>query len=403
MRTTALLLCLVVLLANAGATTAGELILNLPQLPNGGYQATDVPFPPIVNSSTLRMTLERGHCLWACPSYRVEIHGDGSVLFYGEESVVLAGPHRTAIPKASVERLLAAFRKARFFSLLDTYSAPITDSRTYTLSISFDDHRKTVEDYEGDMIGMPARVTALEDLIDKLARPKRWIQGGPHAFDDLNAEGWDFGAEDDDHQKLLASVAASGDFALLGALLDAGARPRGRYGCEAARSIGKGDLFDRLLRLGAPIQWRPASREDDAYSCNLLTLAAADGDPQLLRRLLARKPDVNLVDGVGQTALASIAYEARDTNAHAGADVAACAKLLIKAGADLESRDRIYRSTALMMSYDARVTQVLLDAGADPYARDSEGRTALDWALMWKSPSIPVLKRWMAAHPQKTP
>src|ERR1051325_5164415 len=260
MRATALLLCFVGLLASARATTTDELSLNLPQLPNGGYQATNVPFPPIVDSSTLRMTLERGgDCNGACPSYRVEVNGDGSVLFFGEENVALAGPHRITIPKASVDRLLAAFRKARFFSLLDQYSAPISDSQTYTLSISFDDHRKRVEDYEGEMIGMPARVTELEDLIDKLARPKRWIQGGPHAFDDLKAEGWNFGAEDDDHRRLLASVAASGDFALLSALLDAGARPRGRYGCEAARSIGKGDLFDRLLRLGAPIQWHPAS------------------------------------------------------------------------------------------------------------------------------------------------
>jgi len=95
-----------------------------------------------------------------------------------------------------------------------------------------------------------------------------------------------------------------------------------------------------------------------------------------------------------------IAYEARRTNAHKGADVAACAKLLIDAGTALEIRDRISKTTALMMSYDGKVTQVLLDAGADPYARDSEGRTALDWANMWHSPSVPVLKRWMEAHPQ---
>jgi len=405
MRPAVLLLFLIGALAVGTASAEAPLDLqklidiDLPQLPNDGYQATEVPFPSVADPSTLRMTLERGDCIWGCPSYRIEIHADGSMLFYGEELVVLAGPHRATIPKASVDRLLAAFRKARFFSLLDKYSAPLTDGATYKLSLSFDGHRKEVEDYSGDLIGMPARVTALEKLIDKLARPKRWIKGSPHAFDDLKAEGWDFGAEDDDHQRLLASVADSGDFAFLGALLDAGALPRGRYGCEAARSVGKGPLFDRLLNLGAPIQWRPAPGED-GYSCNLLTLAAVDGDPKLLRRLLDRKPDVNLVDSNGQTALIVIVYEARRTNTHPGADVAACAKLLIEAGTALETRDHISNTTALMNSYDARVTEVLLDAGADPYARDAESRTALDWATMWKSPAVPVLKRWMAAHPQ---
>jgi hypothetical protein len=384
----------------APAAAAPEpLIIDLPQVPNGGYQATEVAFPSITDPGTLRMTLERGECFGGCPSYRVEIRGDGSLLFDGGEGVVLAGPHRTTIPKASADRLLALFRKARFFSLLDKYSAPMSDGWTDRLSISFDGHRKTVEDYGGDLVGMPTRVTALENLIDKLAKPERWIKGSSHAFVDLKAEGWDFGAEDDDHQKLLASVAASGDFAFLGALLDAGTRPRGRYGCEAARSVGKGPLFDRLLNLGAPVQWRPAPGED-GYSCNLLTLAAMDGDPKLLRRLLDRKPDVNLVDSNGQTALIVIVYEARRTNTHPGADVAACAKLLIEAGTALETRDHISNTTALMNSYDARATQVLLEAGADPYAHDADGRAALDWATMWKSPSIPVLKRWMAAHPQ---
>src|ERR1700679_635735 len=100
------------------------LVIDLPQVPNGGYQAAEIPFPSIIDPSTLRMTFERGHCVWGCPSYRVEIRGDGSVLFDGDEGVVIAGPHRTTIPKASVDRLLALFRKTRFFSLLDEYSAP---------------------------------------------------------------------------------------------------------------------------------------------------------------------------------------------------------------------------------------------------------------------------------------
>jgi ankyrin repeat protein len=47
----------------------------------------------------------------------------------------------------------------------------------------------------------------------------------------------------------------------------------------------------------------------------------------------------------------------------------------------------------------ARV-ELLLSFGADPYVRDAKGRTALDVAVAEKSPTVPVLKRWMEAHPQ---
>lgn len=66
---------------------------------------------------------------------------------------------------------------------------------------------------------------------------------------------------------------------------------------------------------------------------------------------------------------------------------------------DLNGRDNRGR-TPLMESDAPAVTRVLLEAGADPYLRDGDGKTALDLAQDWQK-TAPGLKAWMAAHPPK--
>ena len=147
------------------------------ELPNGGYLPKEVPFPQIVDLSTLKIKLERGPCYGECPVYTVEIRGDGSVSYSGDGFVAISGHHRAMIPKASINQLLAAFREARFFSLLDSYALDAKDDPTSTISISFDDHTKTVFDESGFEAGMPEAAAQLEALIDTLVTD-RWIKGG---------------------------------------------------------------------------------------------------------------------------------------------------------------------------------------------------------------------------------
>jgi hypothetical protein len=373
MRTTALLLCFVGLLANARAATADEPILNLPQLPNGGYQATDVAFPPIVDSSTLRMTLERGPCYGDCPIYKLEVRGDGSVLYVGDGNVAISGHHRAAIPHESVDRLVEAYRKARFFSLLDSYVAGVTDGPWYTISLSFDGRTKTVQDYFGLKVGMPGAVVDLERLVDELAGTNRWIKGSPRSIAELKAEGWDFAGQDDEHQEMILNASKSADPDLFNAILDAGAKPKGFHGCESLSwSIDRSDErgAKKLIALGVPLFWEPARKSRTRWSCNTVLEAIDNGRPEILALLLTRHPDVNHPDDNFGTPLAYLIEHGRDRKA--GSDLTACAELL-------------------------------LAAGADPYFKDEQGKTALDIALARRSPLAAVLQRWMAAHPQMTP
>ena len=52
---------------------------------------------------------------------------------------------------------------------MDRYEAPITDLPTQIVSISFDGHSKTVVDYAGQNVGMPAAIDELEQAIDDAA------------------------------------------------------------------------------------------------------------------------------------------------------------------------------------------------------------------------------------------
>jgi ankyrin repeat protein len=97
--------------------------------------------------------------------------------------------------------------------------------------------------------------------------------------------------------------------------------------------------------------------------------AAADGNVEWIRRLLAAQADINTADVEGSRALHVAAR-----NSHYEAT-----KLLIEAKADLEARRKI-GSTPLMMCSDGAVQQLLLDAKADVQATRVDGRTALTFA-----------------------
>ena len=135
--------------------------------------------PAIRDWSTLKIVLERSVCYGFCPAYRVEIDGDGSVIFDGGSSVAAKGRQTDTVSRVAVRALYARFRQAQFFWLLDSYHAPITDLPTYTVTIFYDGHSKSVVDYAGVVIGMPKNVVGLEHAIDDLANTARWIKTAP--------------------------------------------------------------------------------------------------------------------------------------------------------------------------------------------------------------------------------
>ena len=125
--------------------------------------------------SSVRIFLHRGLCFGACPSYRLEIHGDGTVVYCGIGFVGEKGERTRKIPVEAVKALFQQFSDATFFNLKYRYTGALSDAPTYTVALSVDGVHKTVVDYVGGMDEMPGSVTQLEDAIDQTAAAAEWI------------------------------------------------------------------------------------------------------------------------------------------------------------------------------------------------------------------------------------
>ena len=132
-------------------------------------------FPEIHDWNTLRITLSRSGCYGRCPAYKIEIHGDGTVLYDGKNNVTHKGRRTAKISHASLVELVDFFRKANYFSLRDRYASGITDNPAYETSISFDGVSKSVLDYVGQSVGMPSTVSDVEAAIDRLSGASKCV------------------------------------------------------------------------------------------------------------------------------------------------------------------------------------------------------------------------------------
>ncbi|GEM_PF-2464198 len=131
----------------------------------------------------------------------------------------------------------------------------------------------------------------------------------------------------------------------------------------------KGDELEALIREGADINERIDS------GMPLLTVAALKNACSSLRTLLKMGADVNAADSEGMTALISAVLE------H---NVEAVKILLSAPGIDLEAKDRISGSTALLFAAlddYADICALLVEAGADMNATNVMGQTPLSSAI----------------------
>lgn len=144
-------------------------------LPIGERPQAHVPFPEIRDWNSLRITLSRSGCYGNCPAYQVEVHGDGTVFYEGKANVRTKGRRVGKISHESLVKLVDVFRRADYFSLDDRYASGVTDNPTYVSSISFDGRSKSVLDYVGKDVGMPASVSDVEAAIDRLSGASKWI------------------------------------------------------------------------------------------------------------------------------------------------------------------------------------------------------------------------------------
>lgn len=108
------------------------------------------------------------------PGYRVEIAGDGTVRYRGDANVATTGEHFGTIGQNERHELVQRFKAATFFDLADAYRGRMTDQDRVFLTISFDGFSKSVEDYAGLTVGMPAAVAELQQAVVAASGASKW-------------------------------------------------------------------------------------------------------------------------------------------------------------------------------------------------------------------------------------
>lgn len=131
---------------------------------------------------------------------------------------------------------------------------------------------------------------------------------------------------------------------------------------EAAR-IGRVDMIEPLVKAGADINGY------DARGFTPLILAAYNGQAGTVEALLKAGADACKPDGTqGNSAQMGVAFKGFD----------AIAARLLKAGCDVNARNKAGQTALMMASLFGRTAQVdmLIAAGADRNISDAAGRTA---------------------------
>lgn len=88
--------------------------------------------------------LARDGCYGWCPIYRVAIHRDGRVDYFGHEFVVARGPRSWNISEADTAKLMRLFEQVDFLSLADHYPTGIEDAPEGAVGFSCDGRSKLV-------------------------------------------------------------------------------------------------------------------------------------------------------------------------------------------------------------------------------------------------------------------
>ena len=428
-----------------GKPVAARFLEYVNIVPPEQLPTTHVPFPEIQDWNKLQITLERTSCFGTCPAYKVEIHGDGSMVYTGTRFVPITGEHRDHISREAVEQIVEAFRRADYFSLRDKYIQSVTDNATYRTSISIGGQTKSVTNYVGEEVGMPQTVTDLENAIDHVADTAKWIRGDAATLPALKSENWNFnspqaattlvriarlGSADAVRELIAAGVAVNGkdevgsgplaaavcgefgysndNFGVIPVLIEAGA---GRdnpaemnKALICAARAGDLDATRLLLKAGASPE-----ATDNSGNAPLIE-AASSGVPQVVEEVLKQHPNINARNQMGKTAIFAAAVYYVSWEDH-DIDHPAVIRLLAKSGADLNAQDQD-GNTALHVTHDldsakaliqlgarinilnnegdtplintcsAEVAKLLIHAGADPATRNIHGLTALDFALV---------------------
>jgi hypothetical protein len=204
---------------------------------------------PDVPLDRIHIALSRSACFGICPSYKVDIYGNGRVVYRGEHFVDVMGEHHYTVPVDDVAKLVESLRVKDLWSLRPAYRANITDNPTFELTMAMGAQVHHIEDYMGQMVGMPMTVSAFESEVDKVAKTGMWANLTVEGVEHLQKEGFDFrsAAGADLLARAVANDGTRDDQALL-RLIKLGTPLDGDGKVDVGFRRGHGSVLEEALR-----------------------------------------------------------------------------------------------------------------------------------------------------------
>jgi ankyrin repeat protein/uncharacterized protein DUF6438 len=287
-------------------------------------------FPKVNNLKSVVILLSHTGGAFSFPcAYSLKITGEGIVEYHGEHGYYVTGPHRDWITDEEVLKLVEAFREADFYSLEDESQMIVMDAGSTAISLTIGDRMRRVV----NRIGESHRFNQLAERIEQLSHAEKWLIGNAETVPSLLADKDNLNVPDDEGETVLM------------------------WACKRTDAV----VVQKFLAAGANLHAR------DRYGRTALMYAVVRGVPEAVEVLLQAGADAKESDAGGETPLI-YAVGIRDVW---------FGRWFSAAG---ESSSSWWPIISLFGDPSPEVIQMLLRAGADPNASDSEGATPLMYA-----------------------
>jgi hypothetical protein len=129
--------------------------------------------------------MHRSGCYGTCSVYTVDISHDGRVTYKGERFVSSTGEHTGTASVVDLARLDRELTDVGFFSLREHYQSGedgcttlVKNNPTVSILVSAETHRHQVTYYYRCTLESGPIIVRLSQLIDEVARTRRWVGHG---------------------------------------------------------------------------------------------------------------------------------------------------------------------------------------------------------------------------------
>lgn len=287
--------------------------------------------------------LSRSGCYGTCSVYEVTVAANGDVTWHGSAFVYSTGLSHSRIEPDAALGLIKQFQLPKFWGLCAGYDASITDSATTQINVQIGGKSKTVWNYASSA---PAWLETFEEAIDAAANTHLWRHG------ESRTESLGNIFED-------ALMPKPGVTPLMRAAIKADIN-------SIKRSIARGDEIDAV----------------DSSGWTALMYAAASSHSEPVQLLLKAGANPNHKSFAGDTPLMASAI-ARQFDED-----------LWRGGAEINAKngDGVSALMILAARGEADEVKAAINAGADAYAKDAQGRTPLDYLRLANCGKSPIIE-----------